>query len=158
ALEADQFPDLPATPFIRGFVTSYCRFVGLEERDVLARYRIFIEERSKDRPAKDSGHSGYAFERKDAERSRAVLWAAMSGFVVMGAVLIVLLRPSRKRQRVSHTEQLRAANGEKAPASAAASAPASTSTPAAQEVTTRAAAVPAPSGAPASGEPVATPP
>lgn len=37
-IEADQFDELPAEVFVRGFLKSYARAVGLSEEDVLARY------------------------------------------------------------------------------------------------------------------------
>src|SRR3989338_10834209 len=75
SIEADRYGELPAKPFVRGFVQSYARFVGLDAAEVLARYRAFLDEKSADRPAKDSGHSGDAFEKKDGERGRQALWA-----------------------------------------------------------------------------------
>jgi cytoskeleton protein RodZ len=38
ALEADQFASLPGGVFNKGFVRSYCRFLGLDEDQWLARY------------------------------------------------------------------------------------------------------------------------
>ena len=38
ALEADHFAELPAKPFVRGFVTSYCRFIGLTPKEILTRF------------------------------------------------------------------------------------------------------------------------
>ena len=37
-IEADQFDDLPGEVFVRGFLKSYARVVGLEQDDILARY------------------------------------------------------------------------------------------------------------------------
>ncbi len=37
-IEADQFDELPAEVFVRGFLKSYARVVGIEEEEVLARY------------------------------------------------------------------------------------------------------------------------
>ena len=37
-IEADQFDELPGEVFVRGFLTSYARAVGLAPEDVLARY------------------------------------------------------------------------------------------------------------------------
>ncbi|MFI5298282.1 MAG: helix-turn-helix domain-containing protein [Polyangiales bacterium] len=37
-LEADRFDDLPGEVFVRGFIKSYARFVGLEVDAVLAHY------------------------------------------------------------------------------------------------------------------------
>src|ERR1043165_4560883 len=37
-IEADQFDELPGEVFVRGFLKSYARAVGLPAEDVLARY------------------------------------------------------------------------------------------------------------------------
>ena len=37
-IESDQFDELPAEVFVRGFLKSYARAVGVSEDDVLARY------------------------------------------------------------------------------------------------------------------------
>ncbi|HEY5961593.1 MAG TPA: helix-turn-helix domain-containing protein, partial [Polyangiaceae bacterium] len=37
-LESDQFDELPGEVFVRGFMRSYARAVGLDPDDVLARY------------------------------------------------------------------------------------------------------------------------
>lgn len=39
ALEADRYGDLPAAPFVRGFLAAYAKQVGLPADDVLARYQ-----------------------------------------------------------------------------------------------------------------------
>jgi cytoskeleton protein RodZ len=106
ALEADQYSDLPAAPFVRGFVTSYCRFVGLDDKDVLTRFKQFISEKSMERPSREGGHSGYAFDKQGEERSRTVLWASMGSFVVVGGILMFFLRPALKH-RGSHLQALR---------------------------------------------------
>ncbi|MFO0676067.1 MAG: helix-turn-helix domain-containing protein [Polyangiaceae bacterium] len=38
AIESDQFDDLPGDVFVRGFLSSYARAVGLEADEILARY------------------------------------------------------------------------------------------------------------------------
>src|SRR5947209_19798491 len=82
ALESDHYSELPAKPFVRGFVTSYCRFIGLDPKETLARYHEFIEQKAQDRPTRDSGHSGYAFEKREGEQSRVILWIIMGCFLV----------------------------------------------------------------------------
>src|SRR5690606_26772528 len=110
---------------------------------------------------KDSGHSGYAFEKKDAERSRAMLWTVMSGFVVVGGVLMVLLKPALKHRRVSHIEQLRAAHGDKAapgaPAAAGSATPAAGEPAPASQTVSQAAAVPPAKASAAAAETGAAP-
>ena len=110
AIEADQYVELPAKPFIRGFVASYARFIGLESKEVLTQFGKFIEERSHDRPSRESGHSGYAFEKREGEQSRTVLWVVMSGFLVVGGVVFVFLKPSLHHSRGSHMDKLRSAH------------------------------------------------
>src|SRR4051812_9740838 len=81
SLEGDQYADLPAKPFIRGFVNSYCRFIGLDSREVLTRFGSFVDQRSsQDRPNRDAGHSGYAFERREGEQSRTILGVILVAF------------------------------------------------------------------------------
>src|SRR5689334_3027864 len=65
SLEGDHYAELPAKPFVRGFVISYCRFLGLDSKEVLAKYAEFIAEKANDRIKRDAGHSGYAFEKRD---------------------------------------------------------------------------------------------
>lgn len=109
ALEGDQFSELPAKPFIRGFVTSYSRFIGLDPKDILTRYDDFINLKSKERPSRDGGHSGYAFEKRDGEhQSRTVLLAAISGFIAVGGIAMLVLKPGLHRSsHRSHIDQLR---------------------------------------------------
>jgi cytoskeletal protein RodZ len=109
SLEADHYVELPAKPFIRGFVTSYCRFIGLDPKETLARYDQFISSKGSERPNRESGHSGYAFEKKDGEQqSRTILLIAMCSFVVLGGIAMLFFKPSLRHHRSSHLDKLRA--------------------------------------------------
>ena len=110
-LEADEYAELPAKPFIRGFVTSYARFIGIDPKDVLTRFQAFIDERAHDRPTHDQGHSGYAFEKREGEQSRTILWFVMGGFVILGGLVFVFLKP-QLHHHGSHIEKLRASHGD----------------------------------------------
>lgn len=129
ALEADQYEDLPAKPFIRGFVTSYAKFIGLDARQILTDYAQFIDQRSQERPDREGGHSGYAFERKDVEQSRAFLWGVMTVFIIIGAIFM-LLRPLRHRKS-PHLDRLKTTTGvvEALPSPASKPEPVSTPVP-----------------------------
>jgi cytoskeletal protein RodZ len=109
SLEADHYADLPAKPFIRGFVTSYARFIGLDPKETLIRFNDYIETRALDRPSRDSGHSGYAFERK--ENSRTILWIMIGAFLLLGGIGILIVKPTFKHKRGgSHAEKLKSAH------------------------------------------------
>lgn len=108
SLEADLFSELPAKPFVRGFVISYVRFLGLESKEVLTRFGDYLDSKTVERPTREVGHTGYAFEKREGgDQSRAILWAVMAGFIVLGGVLILVLKPSFKHHRANRFEKLR---------------------------------------------------
>jgi cytoskeletal protein RodZ len=107
ALEEDQYLELPAKPFIRGFVTSYVRFIGLDAREVLTQFDQYIDTRVHDRPSREGGHSGYAFEKREGEQgSRAILGATMGVFVA-GGIVFILMKPSVLKHRNHHIDKLK---------------------------------------------------
>jgi cytoskeletal protein RodZ len=83
------------------------RFIGLDPQTVLTEYNTFLDDKSRLRPAKDQGHQGYAFERKDGERSRTYLWVVMVVFTLIGGGIIFVLKPALKHKRVVHLEELK---------------------------------------------------
>lgn len=44
ALEADDYSSLPHPAFVRGFIKSYCKVLGLDETDALLRYEMYLRE------------------------------------------------------------------------------------------------------------------
>ncbi len=157
-LESDHYVDLPAVPFIRGFVTSYARFIGLDPKEVLTKYASFIEQKSKERPDREGGHSGYAFEKREGEQtSRTILGVTMGVFVVIAGVGFVFFKPAR-HHRSSQVEKLRTVHGAPSPSASpsvgltavvASPAPlAATASPVPAPVVTTAAATPAPLASP----------
>ncbi len=109
-LEADQYSELPAKPFIRGFITAYCRFIGLNSKEVLTHHTDFIESKSQSRPNLSKSHSGYAFEKREGEQNRTFLWILMGSFVLLGGLLIFVLKPSFRHHRPTRIEKLRTAH------------------------------------------------
>ena len=107
SLESDQYQDLPAKPFIRGFVISYARFIGLDPKRVLSEFSSYIDERQKERPNREGGHSGYAFDKREGEQTRTLLWIVMGGFIVLGSIIILFLKPSLHHHKEKNLEKLR---------------------------------------------------
>ena len=94
ALEADQYSELPAKPFLRGFVLSYCRFIGLNGRETLAGYESFINQRCVEKIHKEVGEGTHFFDHRNNEtRSRLILFFSIFGFVLLGGVFIVFVKP-----------------------------------------------------------------
>lgn len=105
-LEADQYDELPARPFIRGFVISYCRYLGIEASEVLNQFATFLEGRTQARANEQDHPKNSDFDGREAERSRRTLWALMGLFLVLGSGLLLLIKPRLKHRRVQHIEDL----------------------------------------------------
>lgn len=65
ALESEQFEKLPAPAFVRGYLRSYSRLLGLSEEDVLARYYELTEE--------DRTDPYFAAKREPRDRSSEMM-------------------------------------------------------------------------------------
>ncbi len=107
ALEANDFKDLPAKPFIRGFVTSYTRALGLNSEKILAQFGFFIDEKVSEQKKSDSSYTGYAFEKKEVDKSRTILWIIMGSFIILGGVGLLLLKPTFKQTSTAQIEKLK---------------------------------------------------
>lgn len=44
ALEADNYGPLPHPTFVKGYIKSYCKCLGLDETDAVLRYELFLKE------------------------------------------------------------------------------------------------------------------
>ncbi len=149
SIEGDHFADLPAKPFIRGFVTSYARFIGLDPKEILTRFGRFIDEKALDRPSKEGGHSGYVFEKREGDQSRRTLWTVMGVFMVMG-VIGAIFKPSLRGHK-NHHEKLHGSMPESSPSPEASPSPtpsASTSPSASPQPSPSVSPVPSPSPKP----------
>lgn len=123
ALEEDQYQGLPAKPFIRGFVTSYSRFVGLDPREVITQFTTYIDHRAQDRPNKESGHSGYAFEKREGDQlSRTVLGSIM-GVIIAGGAIVIFMKPSFLKHKSAHIDRLKSAHLQATPSPSPYSSP-----------------------------------
>jgi len=111
ALESNHYHELPAAPFVRGFVAAYARFIGINPNDLLTEFKDFIQERSKsDRVKKDAGHTGYAFERKETDDHRRNLWISIGSFLGVLIIAFLVFKPQLKRKH-RHADKLREAHG-----------------------------------------------
>lgn len=108
ALETDHYEDLPAAPFVRGFLKTYARFIGFSPDALIAEHEQFLQEKLKERRNRDVGRSGYAFEKPEGEQSRKVLWSMLGGMFVLGLLVIFVFKPNLKSRKHGHVDQLRA--------------------------------------------------
>src|SRR5262245_62041027 len=83
ALEADRFSDLPAPVFVKGFIRSYCHFLGEPDDESLRRYREVLGER----PLVDRGAPAL---RAHAGWSASPLFISFVLLLVFGSGLLAL--------------------------------------------------------------------
>ncbi len=104
ALEADDYDSLPHPTFVKGFIKSYCKRLGLDETDAVLRYELYMKERSdRSEPAR----TALSINRKELKdfskegRSFVNLWgiAAVAGIAL--AVILTYSLYARHKARVS---------------------------------------------------------
>ncbi|MBI5587297.1 MAG: DUF4115 domain-containing protein [Deltaproteobacteria bacterium] len=152
ALEADDFETLPHPTFVKGYIKSYCKILGLDETDAVLRYELFLRERTdktqEPEPAREEKKTplGVFAAARKSERSpetrsgpfsaRSVVIAAAVIAVVAVIYSITSKRPVKPVAEVKNTAPAAVAQNAKAteaPASSqgAAEKPADTAKPAA---------------------------
>ncbi|MEK6759429.1 MAG: RodZ domain-containing protein [Deltaproteobacteria bacterium] len=94
ALEADNYENLPHPTFVKGYIKSYCKALGLDENDAVLRYEIYLRENAPDKP--EAHKVKGALHRKlvipDDERlSFLRLSRSARTYLIYGAVGIVLI-------------------------------------------------------------------
>lgn len=110
-LEADTYGDLPAKPFIRGFVISYCRFIGVDGREVFQKWEKHLDEKVAQGAAHARAPTDYVLDRREGqEASKNLLTIGMGVLIVVGGATLAYLRPSRHHGENSKVEQLKASN------------------------------------------------
>lgn len=127
SLEDDQYSQLPALPFLKGFIASYCKILNLSSESLLTEYQEYLQVRSQERPNKDSGHKGYAFEDPHREKNRWVLWGTLASFILVGGITLYFLKPRIKLNRNPKIEEIK--KEEEAQPVAAQPTPPTSSTP-----------------------------
>src|SRR3990170_8389783 len=46
SIEADRYEGLPHATFIKGYIRSYCKVLGVDETDAVLRYEIFLRDKA----------------------------------------------------------------------------------------------------------------
>jgi len=109
SLELDRFDDLPAKPFVRGFILSYARFVGIDGKAILLKWDPYLDSKMAGREDKPTGLSGYAFDRREGgEQSRTFLSVIMAVMVIGGGGALMIFKPVGRHSKHSKIEQLKA--------------------------------------------------
>jgi transcriptional regulator with XRE-family HTH domain len=77
AIEEDRYASLPSSTYVKGFLLSYAKYIGLDPNDVLLRY--------------ESSLKGKPVARPEAPPEKKILWNIKYRWVVGGIILISLI-------------------------------------------------------------------
>ena len=104
ALEEDQYADLPARAFTRGFIIAYCKALQIDFEQILRDYHDFLESKFSERPEKDHGHQGYAFEGKEQEQTRRWQFIIAGGAAFFMVLALLFFKPQNRKHKEKHKE------------------------------------------------------
>ena len=98
ALEANQFDQLPAPIYIRGFVRIYAEYIGLDPADVMMRFEdeLFFEEQEQQKTT--TGFKTLEEERALARRRMVAVAASIIGAVILIALGLYFYFDQQSRQ------------------------------------------------------------
>jgi cytoskeletal protein RodZ len=82
ALEGDDYAVLPHPTYVRGFIRSYCRYLGLDENDAVLRYEVYL----RDHPEQDKDRDAAEEEHKPRLSSNVVVGV----FLAIGVLAVIL--------------------------------------------------------------------
>ncbi len=104
AIEEDRYSELPARAFTRGFIVNYTKALKLNPNEILETYQAFLESKFAERPDRDHGHQGYAFEGKEIEQNRR--WTMVGGSLaaVFAIAVLLIFKPDNHRRKEKHKE------------------------------------------------------
>ncbi|MBI5492778.1 MAG: helix-turn-helix domain-containing protein [Deltaproteobacteria bacterium] len=110
ALEADNYDVLPHPTFVKGYIKSYCKALGLDEVDAVLRYEIYLRDKSE----KAEAERPRAPSRKRAARQAADVPKNVknaAAFISAGIIIIVVLYFAVGRKAVTPAPQPEALSG-----------------------------------------------
>lgn len=97
ALESDSFDSLPAKPFVRGFITNYARYIGLEPQAIIAQYDLYLDQKTGQKFKRPADAPHIFVERESSkDHSKTMLTVVMTSFLVVGALAVAIFKPSFK--------------------------------------------------------------
>ncbi|MFQ5354430.1 MAG: helix-turn-helix domain-containing protein [Thermodesulfobacteriota bacterium] len=96
ALEADDFEALPQQAFVKGYIRACCKYMGLDETDLVLRYELFIkDDTSEEEPPPPEEEKSPVIKAVSLSSKQIVTALVVIGLVII--VLFYLLRgPSRQ--------------------------------------------------------------
>lgn len=99
ALEEERYDALPAKPFVRGFISSYAKVLGLDPREVLTRFDDQLKTTVDANKVVRAAEPQHIFVEKDSHSDNSKTWLSiiMGGFIVIGIIAALIAKPLRDK-------------------------------------------------------------
>lgn len=108
AIEADRIEGLPHPAFVKGFIRSYCKVLGLDENDAVLRYEVWLADMAAEAEGAGKAQGAQEARPKKApapQRPAASLPPYLGKLIVIGVgIVIVVLAYSLTRRDLSAPE------------------------------------------------------
>jgi cytoskeletal protein RodZ len=104
AIEEDRYTDLPARAFTRGFIVNYAKALKLDSDALLKSHHDFLEQKFSERPDRDQGHQGYAFEGKELEQNKRWTWIGLSAAGIFALAVVIVFKPGNHKRKEKHKD------------------------------------------------------
>ncbi|MBI5562294.1 MAG: helix-turn-helix domain-containing protein [Deltaproteobacteria bacterium] len=111
AIESDDFESLPHPTFVKGYIKSYCKLLGIDENDSALRYDLFLRE-------KNSKAYDLAPLPETKDRKKSLLLASSRSRMIAAAVasvviIVIVMAYQRRRGGAAHLARPEATTGVK---------------------------------------------
>lgn len=97
AIEKNDFDALPATPFVKGFIQAYCKYLGLDVQDALLRYEAYMRSIAENKAPALKTNAGIKNEKPEALTANSSLAIVAIAAIVVLIILSGLYAISKKR-------------------------------------------------------------
>jgi cytoskeleton protein RodZ len=134
AIEEERWDDLPEPVYVRGFLATYARFLGLDDRPLVEEYRRTVEAAQEPEPIPQGVVKPGTLPARRAPRPRGLLIGGLVALVAVGLVIAVAVGGSddggspdggNKRKQAART-QTEPSTSPSAPAATSPTAPSTT--------------------------------
>ncbi len=103
AIEADDYERLPHPTFVKGYIRSYCKVLGVDETDTVLRYEIYLREKAEavkaaSRPSQPRSVKQPPLPGVGWKNRRNLLMAGGAAAVVVIAIILAFLPGHRPVQ------------------------------------------------------------
>ncbi|MBE7415919.1 MAG: DUF4115 domain-containing protein [Deltaproteobacteria bacterium] len=90
AIEADSLEGLPHKAFVKGFIRSYCKVLGLDENDAVLRYEVYLKEREAETSSGAASHQAFLGEKECAVALQGRLTKTTRRYAFVAAAVLII--------------------------------------------------------------------